>query len=867
MATSEERTLIQTLKRSEHRLRGLLEASPGALLLLDPEQRRFIDCNTAAVAMLGCRSRDELLKMSPEACSPAQQPCGQDSAQKFRDAIAKALRCGGNQVRWVHQSPYRQAFPVQVSLTPIAGEGHTLIAVSWQDLSEPERAQAWQRHYNGVLDSVLHGRSIADILYDIAGFVESQACGVLCSILLRSEDGAWLRHGAAPSLDPEYLSAIAELPVEANVGTCPHAVALGETTITESIADDPKWEGFHDAAQRAGLAACWSVPIKDSEGWVVGSLAQYHRRPGRPSELEREAIERSARLAAIAIGHSRQIQQMRLADTVFLHSDEGIVVLDADQVVLRANATFERMAACQSEVLFGHSLADAGVQLGDEVLWSRIERSLIRDQRWHGECTLRRADGSRLPVLCSMVTATDDRKASSHRILIMRDISEYRRQANQIEQLAYTDALTRLPNRTLLMQRLSECLQRARLAGDRLAVLFMDLDRFKEINDTLGHDVGDEVLTEVAARFSRVVGEQGLLGRMGGDEFLLLVEHPDGAAVDALAESLIDAMREPVMVGPTPFSLGLSIGIGFYPEDGETTETLLKNVDIVMYSAKARGGGYAYYEPAMGSALHRSIEISSRLREALAGQKLQLFYQPQVNLADHGICGAEALLRWHDPELGWVSPAEFIPIAEARGMIEPITDWVLAQGCRQLLEWQKQGTPLPGRLSVNISPRQLQQADLGTHLEAVVRAAGGQPALFELELTESCMIDHPRQAIEILSDLARRGFRLAIDDFGTGYSSLAHLKDFSAERLKIDLSFVRDILVNEKHRSIVQAIIAMASSLGMRTVAEGVEVLEQAQLLVELGCDECQGYYFARPMPACELDLASGLSHRVSIGD
>lgn len=430
---------------------------------------------------------------------------------------------------------------------------------------------------------------------------------------------------------------------------------------------------------------------------------------------------------------------------------------------------------------------------------------------------------------------------------VSRDISERKLQASRIENLAFYDVLTNLPNRALFQDRLKQALGAAERHGQKVALLFLDLDRFKEINDSLGHSIGDQTLIEVSRRLQQITRQEETLARLGGDEFVLIAQGADQLAAIVIAERMLKALAAPIEVAGNTFTVGGSIGIALYPEDGEKADELIKHTDIAMYRAKASGGGFCFYQSDMGTELQKRIRMTSRLTAALNAGELKLYYQPHICLETGTLKGAEALLRWHDSEYGWVSPAEFIPLAEERGMMGPLGDWVLSDACRQLNAWQASGLNFPGRIAVNVSAKQLQDPDISNRLQEIVRDAGLTPDKFELELTESSMMADPIGAIAIMDDLSKAGFSLAIDDFGTGYSSLSYLKRFSVDRIKIDISFIRDMLKNKDDYAIVKAIIAMADSLGLQTTAEGVEQAEQATALTELGCNFVQGYHFGKP--------------------
>jgi len=426
---------------------------------------------------------------------------------------------------------------------------------------------------------------------------------------------------------------------------------------------------------------------------------------------------------------------------------------------------------------------------------------------------------------------------------------ERRRSDAHIRHLAYNDPGTGLPNRVYFMDRLQAAIGEADRCQSRLALMFLDLNRFKEINDSQGHDVGDRVLSEVATRFRNCLGNTESLARLGGDEFVVMVEKADEIRAAQVVGKLLSALSAPVAFDGHRFNVEVSIGVAFYPEDGDGPRELLKHTDIAMYHAKESGSGYRFYAAEMGRDLRRRLVLATRLNEALAQGALQLCYQPCVLLEDGSLMAAEVLCRWYDPGLGWVSPSEFIAVAEERGMVGALGEWVLREACRQLRRWRDQGlAAMPGRLYVNLAAAQFEDPGLAGLLCNIVDEAGLSPHDIGLELTESGFMADPEQAIRITNHLRRAGFALSIDDFGTGYSSLAYLKRFAVQSVKIDMSFVSEMLSDSNDHAIVATIIAMADRLGMQAVAEGVETAAQVRALRDMGCRLGQGYLYSRPL-------------------
>lgn len=432
--------------------------------------------------------------------------------------------------------------------------------------------------------------------------------------------------------------------------------------------------------------------------------------------------------------------------------------------------------------------------------------------------------------------------------------------------MAHHDALTGLPNRVLLHDRLEQAIAHAEREGHRVAVMLLDLDRFKSINDTLGHAVGDEFLKHVAERLRAAVRAVDSVCRLGGDEFVVVMQglgSTDHAVI--VAEKIIHALDPMVKIGSHSLRATPSIGISVYPDDGADVFTLMKNADTAMYHAKSEGrNNFQFFTPAMNEAAAHFFGLEQRLRAGLEGKQFLLHYQPLVDLKQRAVCGMEALARWNDPEQGMISPLEFIPVAEETGLILPLGEWVLFEALRQNREWQEAGRPMIP-VSVNLSPRQFRQKNLVETVRNILAETGQPPRLLELEITESTLMHDADETLAKLEELAAMGIRLAIDDFGTGYSSLSYLKRFPVHKLKIDRSFVCDADKDWDDAAIVAAIINLSRSLDLETLAEGVETEGQLELLVNFGCEKFQGYYFSRPLPPAEADrlfsppaLASG---------
>ena len=546
-------------------------------------------------------------------------------------------------------------------------------------------------------------------------------------------------------------------------------------------------------------------------------------------------------------------EALRLAASVLDNSLNGILITSPQGTILQINQAFTEITGYSAQEAIGKTpnLFKSGQH--DEMFYRTMWDTLNRDGHWQGEVWNRHRDGQVIPVWQSISAVRDALGKVTHYIGIFSDITEQKQSEERIHRLAHYDVLTDLPNRLLFNERCGHALERARREGSQMAVMFLDLDHFKHVNDSLGHPVGDALLQAVAQRLKQQLREEDTVARLGGDEFVVILEKV-ASALDAewVARKLLAAFSTPFPVQGHDLSMGLSIGISLYPEDGEDVTTLVKNADIALYRSKEQGRGtFQFFEAHLTQLAAERLYIEGELRQAIPRNELMIYYQPQHDLADGRLVGAEALLRWHHPELGLVSPDRFIPIAEDSGLIVPIGAWVLKQACLQAMAWLKAGHPL-NRLAVNLSGIQIQRGHIVETVSRVLEETGLPPMRLELEITETYIMRQAERDIRVLEELRDLGVRLAIDDFGTGQSSLGYLKRLPVDQLKIDRSFVMDTPHNGDDTAIVSAIVALGHSLRLEVLAEGVETPEQEALLRELGCDKAQGFYYSKPVEASQ---------------
>jgi diguanylate cyclase (GGDEF)-like protein/PAS domain S-box-containing protein len=551
--------------------------------------------------------------------------------------------------------------------------------------------------------------------------------------------------------------------------------------------------------------------------------------------------------------------ELRIAAAAF-DSQEGMVVADADNVILRTNLAFTRMSGYAEDEIVGQPWRLPRSGHDDCDLVGEMRETVRRTGGWQGEVWDRTRTGDVYTRWLTISAVKDDDGAVTHYIGTYYDVSERKRAEERIKELAFYDQLTGLPNRTLLLDRMRQAISANARSGNYGALLFIDLDSFKTLNDTLGHDMGDVLLKEVARRLTACVRQDDTVARFGGDEFVVLLanlsrQDRDAAIrAEAVGEKILSALGEVYVLASYEHLNTASIGVALLADRHQSIDDLLKRADLAMYEAKAAGRNtLRFFDPGMQTVVNARAALEADLREAIRKDQFVLHYQPQMD--DQGrMTGAEALLRWAHPQRGWVSPAEFIPLAENTGLIRPLGDWIMETACRQLAIWAARPETAHLTLAVNVSALQLHHKDFVDHVLAEIDRVGADPQRLKLELTESLLINNIEEAIDKMTVLKERGIRFSLDDFGTGYSSLSYLKRLPLDELKIDRGFVRDILIDPNDAAIARMIVVLGASLGLTVIAEGVETELQRKALARHGCRDYQGFLFSKAVPSGELE-------------
>ena len=539
---------------------------------------------------------------------------------------------------------------------------------------------------------------------------------------------------------------------------------------------------------------------------------------------------------------------LQMAAQVFENSRDAIAITDNAHRVLAVNAAFTEVTGFPAMSIVGHELPNLRTGEHEPSFYQQIWDYVAANDHWEGEVWSQRQSGEEYPVWVALTTIRNSADEVINYMVILSDITDRKRVAEHTRHLAEHDFLTDLPNRVLFLDRLHQALAVARRKHTQVAVMFLDLDRFKGINDSFGHHMGDAVLREVASRLKGCVRGVDTVSRQGGDEFVVILADIGGVDQAAhVANSVMQAVAQPVEFDGHVVSLSVSIGISIFPTDGQDLDTLLKHADVAMYHAKQNGrNAFSFFDAAMNAHVIERVQMENNLRQALANNEFELAYQPEVNIASGLTIGVEALIRWRHPQRGLLLPDQFIGVAEECGLMVPIGDWVLRQACIQARNWRDQGFPVV--VAVNLSPDQFMHNNLVHSVDAALRESGLAAEFLDLEITEGVIMNGDAAILDTVNALRERGVQLTIDDFGTGYSSLSSLRRFPLSKLKIDRSFIDDITRKPADAAIILAIIAVARSLKLRVIAEGVETAEQLHFLQQHGCDEYQGYYASMAM-------------------
>lgn len=858
--------LLTTTQGLETLLRALLNASPDFICFKDGEGR-WLAANESGLALFQLDGGNYAFK--------TDQELAEQTLPQYRDAF---YFCAESDERtWQARTTLReeQAIPspggeqrffdvIKVPLFLENGDRYGMVVLG-RDITDRKQAEVSLNRRGAILDALI---TTDWLLYS----AESWQKAIPAALELIGKASRFTRiqifrnvqeHDVAicsKLVDwaaPEHTgSPRGEEPREIDFNLPAHRrwqVMLGRgEPVFGTLADFPPAEqAFLKHRQVQSIAL---LPIyTEKDWWGLISFERFDNAE-RISSEEIGALLAASRSIGVAIQRDIANKRLGQATIAFDTAAEGIIICDAENRITGINKGFTEITGyTEAEVLgLSPSILNAGIHPPE--FFAEMWESLEQTGRWRGEIRNRRKNGEIYPEWLTITVVKNEENQVSHYVAVFADISEIKHSQQRLYELVNHDPLTGLPNRRLLNELLEHAIKRAERENTKIALLFVDLDRFKNINDTLGHQVGDKLLKKAAQRLSASVRDSDTIARLGGDEFVVMMEFMGDIEDPAtVAKKIIAGIQEEFLIDGYELFIGASIGISIYPEDGRNADDLIKAADIAMYQVKNEGkNDYRFYASQLSDHARERLTLDTLLRRALERRQLEVYYQPQVSLETGNIIAAEALLRWHHPELGMVSPGKFIPLAEETGLIVQIGEWVLREAANHAMCLAQLGIPLQW-IAVNVSGVQIHRSNFADTVYGVLVETGCDPAMLELEITESAIMRNVEYVIDICQQLKSMGVRLALDDFGTGYSSLSYLKKFPLDKLKIDQSFVHDLPDDAEDAAIASAIIALGQNLGLGITAEGVEKIEQRDFLYARGCTEAQGYLYGRPIPFEEL--------------
>jgi len=789
------------------------------LVVLDPENGKYIDCNQAAADIYGLARIDAVLGLTALDVSAPVQYDGTPSSEAVDARIRQALEQGAILFEWRHRRPDGREWDAEVNLMAFSHAGRRLIQFSLQDITERKNAQS------ALIQAERYQRALLD--------------NFPFYVWLKDRDSRFLAVNQ-PMVDASPYDSDKFLVGKTDFDLAPRDLAEAYRADDLAVMESGKAKSIVEYVNTGG-ESIWCETYKSPviiDGQVIGTVG-YSR----------------------DISESKQAQdKLLLAASVFTHAREGIMITTADGTIVDVNETFQRVTGYRRDELIGQNprLFKSGRQEG--VFYESFWRDLFEKGHWYGEIWNQRKNGEIYPEMLTISAVTDEQGEIRHFVALCSDISAMKEHEKQLEHIAHYDVLTTLPNRVLLADRLHQAMLQEPRRGRLLAVVYLDLDGFKTVNDQLGHDAGDQLLVALADGMKQTLRESDTLARLGGDEFVAVLH--DLSAVDdciPMLERLLAAAAGPVSLGERKLQVSASLGVTFYPQAEDVdADQLLRQADQAMYQAKLAGKNrYHIFDAELDRSVRGHHESLEHIRRALSAREFVLYYQPKVNMRTGIVIGAEALIRWQHPERGLLAPAVFLPVIEDHPLAVEVGEWVIDSALSQMERWHADGLDIP--VSVNVGARQLQQANFVERLSAILAGHPGiRPHDLELEVLETSALEDLTRVSRVIESCREIGVSFALDDFGTGYSSLTYLKRLSVSQLKIDQSFVRDMLNDPDDLAILGGVLSLATAFKRQVIAEGVETIEHGTMLLQLGCDLAQGYGIARPMPAADFPAWAG---------
>jgi len=838
--------------------------------------------NPAAEHLLGYTAEEIIGKQTPvlwhdadEVARYARQlseELGETVPAGFDVFIARPQRGLKEENEWTYIRKDGSRLPVNISVTALHDENQRITGYVGMiyDLTERKQTEASLLRLNRELRAIsdcnqilVRAKDEQSLLNDICRIVCEEAGYRMAWVgYAENDDARSIRPVAWGGVEDGYLEQINISWADKEQGRGPTGTAFrsGQSAVIQDFTLDPRVALWREDALLRGYRSCLSLVLKDDRDQTFGVFTIYSTEPDIFVPEEVRLLEELAADLAFGITtlrrrdeHDRAEEQIRIAATAF-EAQEGIIITDAEQKILRVNYAFTEITGYSAEEAVGATPDLLKSEHHDSAYFKKMWDCVQRDGVWQDEIWNRRKNGEVYPGWLNITAVKNPSGEITHYVGTMTDITERKAAEAEIEHLAFHDSLTLLPNRRLLLDRLDQTLAASARNQNRGALLFIDLDNFKILNDTRGHDAGDQLLIEVARRLTVCVRKVDTIARFGGDEFMIMLNDLGKNTKEAaeqskrVGEKILSELDQPYMVAGQVHHITPSVGVTLFIGAQNSVADLMKQADIAMYQAKSKGGNtLRFFDPEMQATLAERAALETALRKAVEEHQFVLHYQPQVNNV-RGIIGAELLLRWDHPERGIVSPADFIPLAEETGLILPIGQWVLQTACRQLKKWENNPDTCELQLAVNVSQRQFRHGDFVDQVQLALENSGASASHLKIELTESLLIDNIDDSIKKMHALKALGVGFSLDDFGTGYSSLSYLTRLPLDQLKIDMSFIRNLPDNHNDAVVAQTIITMGKSLEMGVIAEGVETESQRQFLEQHGCSTYQGYLFSKPV-------------------
>ncbi|WP_213881771.1 EAL domain-containing protein [Pseudomonas sp. dw_358] len=809
-AEVEERCNIQnSLAQSEDRFRNLFEHSPDAVWIFD-QNDRCIQANDAAMGTFGFTAVSQYQNKSPAELSPVWQPDGQRSSDKSHRMCVLARENGVQRFDWVHQRTDGTTFPAEVTLCTMQVDNQIITYAVVRDVSERKQAESQLLEHKALLQAIVD--NAPSLIYMFDTDARLLLCNHLYERSVRHPSELIVGHRRSHFMDHQDAR-LQELDDQ--------AVLVSGTA--------QRFEDVHHVQGHSRTYLTTKCPLRDADGRLLGILG-----------ISNDITE-----------IRQTTEQLRLAGLVMDNTGDAVIITDAQGQIVRVNRAFTTITGFAAHEVVGRTRSLLRSDRHDRAFYRRLRASLADSGHWRGEIWSQRSDGADYPQWLTINAITNERGERVNYVGVFSDITSIKHAQAELERLAHFDAVTGLANRVCFQERLADAIERTLRNNTCMAVLILDIDGFKMVNDTLGHPMGDLLLQQATQRFVSVTRTADSVARLGGDEFAFILNDLE-AAEDAvvLVQRLLQTLQSPFDLNGTHALVTASVGVAICSADGASPEVLLRHADTAMYSAKEAGrNGFRFYQRQMTEFIQQRVSMEAALRRALHDGEFELWYQPKLDLASGQVKGAEALLRWRDPEHGMVMPSDFIPLAERTGLIIAIGEWVLDHACGQLREWLDNGL-FDGRIAINVAAPQIDRSDFVESVRQALQRHDLPACALEVEVTESLLMESQDHACEVLTRLQHLGVTTAVDDFGTGYSSLAYLKMLPIDNLKIDRAFIRDLPGDATYVAITRAIIDLGRALNFQVTAEGIETREQYDFLRAAGCDAGQGYWMGKPMPA-----------------